>query len=242
MPLMAMVSSSFLVLMASICISARLATWFGLLITRGCFAPLPRCSPLPLVGCFPVLPAASFVMLPCLLVGWTRVGLLLALAHAVVRRLQQRAQKIFDEPALAGLDLDRHVHPRRERNDLAVFHHNGRLMHADTGAVEETGLLDRHRVPGKRQDLPLNNTVTGERESLDLDFGLLVFIHETDVLVLDEGLDLDLALVRRDDHELLRRGDHAAHGVHRELLHDAVYRGRQVLLTGAGLGLGGLLR
>ena len=61
-------------------------------------------------------------------------------------------------------------------------------------------------------------------------------VDETDVPVRDHGFDFEHGIGRHDDSQLLRRRHHAAHGMNRKLLHDAVDR------RGQELKLGSLLR
>ena len=62
-------------------------------------------------------------------------------------------------------------------------------------------------------------------------------LDEADVAVRDHRLDLQPAVARHHDQQGLRRRDHAADRVDRELLHHAVDRRRQALQPGLLLGL-----
>ena len=78
----------------------------------------------------------------------------------------------------------------------------------------------------------------GEGEGVDLHDHRLADLDEADIEIGDQGDDLERALVRRDDEELLAGRDHLTDGRHRHLLDDAV-DGRDE--AGAGkvdLGLG----
>ena len=88
----------------------------------------------------------------------------------------------------------------------------------------------------------MQQTVAGEIEGIDLDRGFLAGMHETDVLVVDHGLDLHGTVGGNDRQKGLGRGDDAADGMDRQLLHRAVDRRRQSLVFCPLLRLGDVLR
>src|SRR5262249_8339891 len=66
--------------------------------------------------------------------------------------------------------------------------------------------------------------IAREVEGIDLDLRWLALMDEADVAVVDHCLDFQVALLRNQDQQGLRRGDAAADGVNSQLLDDAVDR------------------
>ena len=97
------------------------------------------------------------------------------------------------------------------------------------------------RVAGDAEHLTMQKPVAGEVEGVDLDRRFLAGMDEADVLVRHQRLDLERAFRGHHRHEGLGRGDDAADGVDRQLLHDAVDRCGQGLEPRPLLGLDQLL-
>src|SRR5262249_51445728 len=87
----------------------------------------------------------------------------------------------------------------------------------------------------------VQEAVAGEIESVDLDLGVLSGLDKADVAVGHHGLDFEPAVAGHDHQQRLRRGDHAADGVDRELLHHALHGSGELLKPGLLLGLDQIL-
>ena len=111
-------------------------------------------------------------------------------------------------------------------------------------AIADDGILRDGKHPAVQE------AVAGEIEGVDLDLGILASTNEADVPVRHHCLDLQMAVLRHNDEQCLRRGDDAADGVDRKLLHDTVdgrdeqlklgslFRFNQILRQSCGLPLG----
>ena len=68
-----------------------------------------------------------------------------------------------------------------------------------------------------------NRTVFGIFIGVDLYRRSLALIHKADILVLQEGLNLEMVVLGNDLHQGLRRRHYSADGVHGQLLHRTIY-------------------
>ena len=91
------------------------------------------------------------------------------------------------------------------------------------------------------EHLAAQEAVADEIEGVDLDLGLLPGTDKTDVAVRHHGLDLQPAVAWYDHQQGLRRRNHAADRMDRELLHHAVHGRGQQLKPGLLLGLDQIL-
>ena len=83
----------------------------------------------------------------------------------------------------------------------------------------------------------MQQPVSGEIKSIDLDFHFIAGMHETDVMVAHHGFDLQLTVAGHDHHQGLGGRHHAADRVYGQLLNHARHRRGQLLKLGALLGL-----
>src|SRR5262245_43753111 len=165
-----------------------------------------------------------------------------SLAQALLPVFEQRREQITDNPALSRLNLDSDGHSGRQVHSLVLHLHlraierNARRVvqllsfrlaggFLAAGSFAAVGLLvARNGVLGNPQHRAVEQPVAREVERIDLDLRRLAGLHEADVTVGDHRLDFQVALLRNEDQQGLRRGDDAADGVNSQLLYDAVDR------------------
>ena len=99
---------------------------------------------------------------------------------------------------------------------------HGRPGELDAHGIDQAALFIMDGVVRHMRHLRINSAVLGVGKSLDLDGGNLPGIHETDVLVFEEGLDLQHLVLWHHHHQGLGGRHNTAHGMNRELLHDAI--------------------
>ena len=161
-------------------------------------------------------------------------------------RLGEGRQNVIDQALVICLDFRRHTHPRGDRHRLIA---DGELLliqryddrknkfliwivwgccpagtidQARRIGLQAARLLLVYGVGGDLHDPTLYRPVPGKRERVELDDHILTDFHKTDVNILDEGLDVQSARVRDDDHQVLPRRDDLADRGYGKLLHDPV--------------------
>src|SRR6202030_1133498 len=95
------------------------------------------------------------------------------------------------------------------------------------GAVD--GFLAADGVLRNTHYRSVQQTVFGERERVDFDFGLLAFVHKADVTVLHHGFNLESTICRNHHKQRLGGGNHSAYRVNDQLLNSSIDGGHQHL-------------
>ena len=121
---------------------------------------------------------------------WPYPDLVLPLPQTLTSRPLHRRQQILHNPALSRLSLHRHIHPRADRNTLAINQHilvvqrqGGRVEAATVTAPFVIGCIRRHRIRSHIAHRRWHRTVLDVAKVLQLHLGHLACVRKANVQI-----------------------------------------------------------